>query len=325
MDFIAIDFEIANSHFSSACSLGMVFVENNRIVDEKYFLIQPPNLEVDKAFTKIHGLTIDDLKDAPKFDKVWEEIQGYFSDSLVVAHNAQFDLSVLNSCLVHYSLDMPEFEYVCSIPISTRACRGEGVGNSLKARIEHFGIQLDQHHHALADAKACAELVLKCIGMKKRKSIRSYCSTFSTIPVRKFSELKPQTSFYKKQSNFKRNVKKEFKPKVVISEITSVHNEFDSKHPLFEKNLVFTGELSTVDRAEAMQRVVDKGAIIKSGVSGKTDYLIVGKQDPTIVGADGLSTKERKAHELMKKDGKIKILQEDEFLQLLEGSTLGSC
>lgn len=319
MDFIAIDFEIANSHFSSACSLGMVFVENNRIVEEKYFLIQPPNLEVDKEFTKVHGLTVEDLKDAPLFDAVWEEVQGYFTASLIVAHNAQFDLSVLKNCLDYYSLEMPTFEYVCSIPISTRACRGEGVGNSLKARIEHFGITLDQHHHALADARACAELVLKCITLKKRKSIRSYCSTFSTIPVREFSELKPQTSFYKKQSNFKRNVKKEFKPKVAISDIIPAQSEFDMTHPLFEKNLVFTGDLSTVDRAVAMQRAVDKGAIIKSGVSGKTDYLVVGKQDATIVGADGISSKERKAHELMKKDGKIKIVQEDEFLRLLEG------
>lgn len=317
MDFIALDFEIANNDLSSACSLGMVFVEQNRIVDEKYFLIQPPGMKVDKSFTKVHGLTEEDLKDAPTFDEVWAEISGFFNtDILVVAHNAFFDMSVLKSSLLHYSLEIPEFDYACSIPISTRGLNGFKVGGSLKARAEHFGVELDHHHNALSDARACAEVVLRCIDLKKRKSLRTYCSTYSSIPVKSFLELKPQTSFYSKARSRKTNVRKTFNS-VSVSEITPSGTVFDDKHPLFEKNLVFTGELTSIDRTEAMQLVVDKGAVIKSGVSGKTDYLIVGKQDPTIVGPDGLSTKERKAHELMKKESKIKILKEEEFLKLM--------
>lgn len=324
MDFIALDFEIANNDLSSACSLGMVFVEQNRIVDEKYFLIKPPGLKVDKSFTKVHGLTKEDLKEAPTFDEVWAEISGFFnSDILVVAHNANFDMSVLKSSLLHYSLEIPEFDYACSIPISTRGLNGFKVGGSLKARAEHFGVTLDHHHNALSDAKACAEVVLRCIDLKKRKSLRTYCSTYSSIPVKSFVELKPQTSFFTKARTRKTNVRKTFNS-VSVSDITPSGTVFDDKHPLFEKNLVFTGELTTIDRAEAMQLVVDKGAVIKSGVSGKTDYLIVGKQDPTIVGPDGLSTKERKAHELMKKESKIKILREDEFLMLMGSGSVSN-
>lgn len=39
---------------------------------------------------------------------------------------------------------------------------------------------------------------------------------------------------------------------------------------------MFTGELQTLERKEAMQKVVDLGGILKSGVSSKTDYLVVG-------------------------------------------------
>jgi DNA polymerase III subunit epsilon len=88
-------------------------------------------------------------------------------------------------------------------------------------------------------------------------------------------------------------------------------------NPFFQKNIVFTGELSTLERKEAMQQVVNSGGIIKSGVSSKTDFLIVGTQDKSLVGESGLSTKERKAYELMNKGKTIKILTEEEFIQLL--------
>jgi DNA polymerase-3 subunit epsilon len=66
------------------------------------------------------------------------------------------------------------------------------------------------------------------------------------------------------------------------------------------------------------KKVVDLGGIVKSGVSGKTDYLVVGIQDKSLVGDDGLSTKEVKAYELIEKGKKIKIINESEFISLLE-------
>ena len=115
MDFIAIDFEIANNKMSSACSLGMAFVDNHKIVDEKYFLIQPPEMEFDRKMVEIHGITPDDVQNAPTFHMVWEEIQHYFQENTIIAHNAHFDMSVLHSCLTKYSIDLPEFKYICSI------------------------------------------------------------------------------------------------------------------------------------------------------------------------------------------------------------------
>src|SRR5690606_26816687 len=133
MDFITIDFEIANNQLDSACSMGLVFVQNNKIIDQKYFLIQPPTLVIDPDFSKIHGLSLEDIKNSPKFDEVWNEISHHFnSENYIIAHNAQFDMSVLKNCLSTYSFNMPEFKYIDSITISTRACRGEGIGNSLK-------------------------------------------------------------------------------------------------------------------------------------------------------------------------------------------------
>ena len=72
-----------------------------------------------------------------------------------------------------------------------------------------------------------------------------------------------------------------------------------------------------MSRAEAMQIAVNSGAVVKTSVSRKTDYLVVGKQDLTLVGDDGRSTKEEKAYAL-NADGKavIQIIDEAEFLRL---------
>jgi DNA polymerase-3 subunit epsilon len=308
VDFIVIDFEIANNNLSSACSLGMAFVENNQIVDEKYYLIQPPTMDFDEATTKIHGLTEKDVIFAQKFNELWEEIKFHFDGTQVVAHNAQFDMSVLHSCLHEYSIEMPEFNYICSIPISTRACRGQKVGNSLPDRLAHFNIELKNHHNALADARACAELVITCLKLKKRNSLETYCNTYSSINIHKFSELKPQQLFkgYKKFTSIK------------VSEIAATVEIFDVNHPLFEQNVVFTGEMQHLERKKAMQKVVDLGGVIKGGVSRNTNFLVVGIQDKSLVGEDGLSTKEEKAYDLINKGINIKIINEIQFMSLID-------
>src|SRR5690606_31191463 len=120
----------------------------------------------------------------------------------------------------------------------------------------------------------------------------------------------------KVQSSFRKNTWSSFN-RVSISEITPTSNKYDETHVFYGKNIVFTGELKSLERKDAMQKVVDLGGILKSSVSRKTDYLIVGEQDKSIVGDDGLSSKEEKAYELIEKGFNIKILNEEEFLKII--------
>ncbi|WP_282155494.1 exonuclease domain-containing protein [Cytobacillus gottheilii] len=317
MDFIAIDFEIANNRLDSACSIGMAFVENNSIIDEKYYLIQPPTLFMDPGMVRVHGITEDDVRNAPTFDEVWKEIQQYFQgEHLIIAHNAQFDMSVLKNCLLTYKLDIPEFTYACSIPISSCALGRERVSGSLKDRAERFGVQLEQHHHALSDAITCAQLVINCVKAKRRKSLETFLSTYRSVSLKAFSELKHQTTFGKKTAA---PAKKRFASAPAISSITTSKTEFDEQHPLYGKHIVFTGELAGMDREEAMQQVVDHGGLLKSGVTKQTSYLVVGTQDKALVGSAGVSSKEKKAAALQAEGLPIKIINEEHFRKLIAG------
>ncbi len=312
MDFIAIDFETANKNYNSACSLGMVFVKDRQIVDEKYFLIQPPSRYFHPKNIDVHGIKPQDVEHERKFDEIWPEIAHYFTDNIIVAHNAYFDMSVLKSCLKTYRIDCPKITYICSIPISNRALRGNKVRQSLQARAAYFQIPLDNHHHALDDARVCANLVIKSIESQNCESLQAFCETYPSLPIKQFSALQMEQTFPKKKTTVK-----SFASAIKVSELTPTET-INENHPLYGKNFVLTGELETLDRKEAMQRIINAGANVKTGVSKKTDYLVVGIQDRSIVGPNGMSTKEAKAIDLINAGAPIETLTEETFLQLLK-------
>ena len=77
-----------------------------------------------------------------------------------------------------------------------------------------------------------------------------------------------------------------------------------------------------MERSDAMQLAVNAGAVVKTAVSRKTNYLVVGTQDNALVGDDGLSSKERDAYALNSKgDANIQIIREDEFIALATSPT----
>ena len=95
-DFITIDFETATEKHESAISVGLVKYRNYKPISAYYSLICPPNLYIRPDFTEIHGLTVEDVKDAPDFSYIWKnEIKKFTGKTLLAAHNASFDMKVL--------------------------------------------------------------------------------------------------------------------------------------------------------------------------------------------------------------------------------------
>lgn len=307
-DFVAIDFETANDNLNSACSMGLAAVRNLKIVDTEYFLIKPPSLYFDENNIKIHGITPNTVLKAPLFPEIWKKSQQYFVNNIIVAHNAHFDMSVLKRALIEHELDMPNFNYLCSIQISNYACRGQGIGISLMDRAWHFGIPMDDHHNALSDAKTCAQIVIESVKKTGRITFRSFYKRYGDLPIKSFTELKPQKYFGPRYHRFQR---------IAISEIAATVESFDRSHPFYGSNIVFTGDLQSMDRRTAMQNVVNLGGVVKSNVSRKTDIVVVGIQDKALVGPEGISLKEKRAYELINKGYAIEIIGEKKFLGLL--------
>ena len=308
-DFITIDFETANISMNSACSVGLVAVKGDEIVKKDYFLIKPPTDHFRHENTDIHGLTFDDVKNSPTFDIVYQSVRQYIESSeYVMAHNAQFDMSVLHECLSYYHIPFPDFTYIDTINFVSQV-KFES-GNSLEKCADYFGVKISDHHNALCDAEVCAKIVIESMKKFDFSTLDSYIDSFPKVRCKQFSELNSTRTMLKRRKERLYNLK--------ASDIVPTVTYFDKTGAFYQKNCVLTGELESFDRKEAMQKIVDAGGIIKASVSSKTDYLIVGIQDKRIVGDDGLSTKEEKAYDLIEKGKNIKIINEDEFLKLLQ-------
>ena len=156
--FVALDFETAQGNSWSICQVGLVRVENGIITNEINCLIQPPNNYYWQRFIDIHGITPNMTKDALTFDKVWHKIEPFIKGQAVVAHNGlSFDFPVLKKTLEYYGIQTPEYDKHCTYRIFRQ---------NLASLCNQYKISLN-HHDALSDAKACAELFLIHLNNKK--------------------------------------------------------------------------------------------------------------------------------------------------------------
>jgi DNA polymerase-3 subunit epsilon len=147
-EFTAIDFETAQGYRWSICQVGLVRVVNGDVVAKLELLIQPPFNYYWGQFTAIHGINATKTVHAPTFDCIWPILKPFIEDQHVVAHNSRFDFACLKQSLEFYNLEYPQFSGSCTYQIYSKG---------LKALCGEHGIPLD-HHHALSDALACADL-----------------------------------------------------------------------------------------------------------------------------------------------------------------------
>lgn len=159
-DFIAIDVETANHERSSICAIGAVKVRGGIVVDKRYSLICPEPNWYSWRCTQVHGLTDDDTWNAPSFGTVWRQWSDWLEDMPLVAHNAPFDSSCIRAACRIYGLDEPD-NFLCTLAAARRSIpKGVCPSKSLDMLCEFFGIPLERHHDALADAEACAALAI---------------------------------------------------------------------------------------------------------------------------------------------------------------------
>jgi DNA polymerase-3 subunit epsilon len=209
-DFIAIDFETASNEHHSACSLGLAFVKNAKIIDKKYYLIKPPCKFISYN-VKIHGLTEEDVENAPTWAEIWPEINALTKNSLLIAHAAKFDISVLIACCKFYDLPLPHFQYIDSIDLFRTA-----YPTHPKASLDYcahlLGIKLENHHNAEEDAIACAQVAIKSIKRIQKFPLPQMIAAFKNIAVK-------------------------------TSDIVFTLPNLDKDHPLYEQELTFNGDI----------------------------------------------------------------------------------
>jgi DNA polymerase-3 subunit epsilon len=154
---LAIDFETANYDGHSACQLGVARIQDWAVTGSQAWLIRPPS--PDFVFTYIHGLEWAHVKDAPSWAQLWPQLQPWFDGvDYFAAHNAPFDRGVLQKACGFYGLSAPSQPFIDTVQVARQAWKI--YPTKLNNVCERLGIQL-QHHEALSDATACAQIVVQ--------------------------------------------------------------------------------------------------------------------------------------------------------------------
>lgn len=241
-NFIAIDFETATKSSRMPCQIGVAVVKNGVITDTVSYLIKPPRNRYSEDLIRIHRITPSMTENAPDFPTVWNEIKELFSANFIVAHNAAFDMDVLEKALSYYNIPKPIFMgYACTYKLT---------GMSLKDSCNFCGIDIGQHHDALCDSLACAKIFLKYL---------------DGVEVTTHRIIENDDDSHKGHQPLRGGW-------MLGKDLTGANPE----HPLFDKKTVITGEFSKWDRYKLASLLKSKGADLKSGVSSRIDFVAAG-------------------------------------------------
>lgn len=238
-NFIAIDFETATND-KEPCQLGIVIVKNWSIIQKMSYLIRPKDNHYDYNCSSKHNITAIETKDAPEFPYVWNEVRAHFENSIVVAHKADFDRDVLFKSLQKHGLEFPDCSFICTYKMT---------GFGLEKSCEVLGVPLTNHHDALCDAEAAANIFIKT----NKQGISSVM-------------LSPKLSYNKKEE------KEEYFTFIdALSELNIIEDEL-----FLNKRFILTGVFEN-DREKIKEVIKKLGGKISSSVNKSIDFAVLGE------------------------------------------------
>jgi len=169
-EYVVFDLETTglNKETDKIIEIGAVKVKNGKITD-RFSAFVNPKVPLSDKIIKLTGITDDMLNNQPDEDEVLPKFREFFGDSVLVAHNANFDvgfvrqwakgkdIEINNSVLDTVELSKVLFPELSRYKLDTVA--------------KHLGVSLENHHRAVDDAFCTAEIFVKCINILKESGV----------------------------------------------------------------------------------------------------------------------------------------------------------
>jgi DNA polymerase-3 subunit epsilon len=148
--------------------VGAVALADRKRTDLHFHSYLNPQRSIDEEAEKVHGLSMERLSSEPEFSEIAESFLEFVEGSILVIHNAAFDLGFLNAELKRASSQYPALEEICEVEDTLLLARSKfpGQRNSLDALANRFEVTgYDRSFHgALLDANILADVYIHLTG-----------------------------------------------------------------------------------------------------------------------------------------------------------------
>ena len=312
-EFVAFDVETANQEKGSICQIGAVHVRGREVLAKKVWLCQPPQKfnTFDPTNIEIHGITPDDVAQAPPFAECAKEFLAFVGDMPLVAHNARFDTQAMVNAAKAEGLKLGNHQFFCTY-LGARKKWHDCENYKLPTVAAHAGFDLTSHHDALADSLACAHIMMALAdGAGSLADInRSLSLTAGAIKNGRIEYVKNKqgdTSISAEISSKPVWMRRTVKAPETIPE-TNTNANPDGL--LYGQRVTLTGEFDDHSKGEIWQLIADVGGYVNKSVTKKTTIVVCGEWP-------SMTSKEKKARQQQEEGQPIEIWDRFQLYKVL--------
>ena len=136
-------------HGARVCEIAMLKIANG--TETEYSTLVNPGHPILPKYSQIHGITNSMVKESPMFSDIAQDIANFIDGSVLVCHNAPFDLGFISKQLMECGVASPEMYYLDTLIISRQYFSFQS--NKLGDIARTLDIEIEQAHRAMSDVK----------------------------------------------------------------------------------------------------------------------------------------------------------------------------
>ena len=167
--YVVVDLETTGGGIeeSGITEIGAVRVQNGRL-DDSFQTLVNPGRPIQPFVVGLTGITDAMVRDAPRVEAVLDDFQAFVGESVLVAHNAAFDLGHLNAALEARGRGPLHLPSLCTVRLARRLLP-DLQRRTLESVAASLGISVWDRHRALGDARVTAEVL--CVFLERAQAL----------------------------------------------------------------------------------------------------------------------------------------------------------
>lgn len=157
-------------NFDKIIEIAAIKVQNGQIIDE-YTTYVNPERPISVLTTNITSIKNSDVAMAPKIEEVIHDFKNFFNGTIMVAHNAHFDMGFVIEEMKRNGIYEDEMTVIDTLQFARHCYSHELKRFNLKAVAKYFKVQLVQHHRAIYDTRATSDIFISMIRDIRKQGI----------------------------------------------------------------------------------------------------------------------------------------------------------